>query len=67
MALDEFVRTIGDDVMVSRMRHGAHNEQSGNECGNEQFNFHSVFFLILRFLKRPVIILHARPVTVSAY
>ena len=44
MALDEFVRTIGDDVMVSRMRHGADNEQSGNECGNEQFNFHSVFF-----------------------
>ena len=44
IALDEFMRPIGDDVVGSRMRHRAHDEQSGNKCGNEQFNFHSVFF-----------------------
>ena len=44
IALDEFVRPIGDDIVGSRMRHRAYDEQSGYECVNEQFNFHSVFF-----------------------
>ena len=44
MALDEFVRLIGNDVVGSCMYHGAHDEQSGNECGYEQFNFHSSSF-----------------------
>ena len=37
------MRTIGNDIVSCRMRHRAQNEQSGDECRNEQFNFHGVF------------------------